>query len=74
MWLLANQPLTCLCFCAVLRIQCASVFFSTSLMVALSELGHLAMQCSSLFAIEMSYVHYNIFMSSKRQCVKDQYS
>lgn len=73
MWLLANQPLTCLCFCAVLRTQCASVFFSTSLMVALNELGHLAMQRSSLFAIEMFYVRYNIFMSNKSQCVKEQY-
>lgn len=68
----SERPPTCvsLVLCEILMCQ---AFFFTSLMGFMNQPDHFAMQCNSFFAIEMLYIHYNVFVSNKSQCVREQY-
>lgn len=67
----SEQPPTCvsLVLCEILVCQA----FFTSLMGFMNQSDHFAMQCNSFFATEMLYIHYNVFVSSKSQRVREQY-
>lgn len=67
----SERPPTCvsLVLCEILVCQT----FFTSLMGFMNQSDHFAMQCNSFFAVEMLYIHYNVFVSNKSQYVRELY-